>query len=175
MGRKTRSFVVIGLGAFGSVVTQVLARFGNHVLGADKDQRRVAALAEQLPLTVILDATDAGALREAGVDRYDFGRMVSSWQSCSSAVSAPDARLLSGDTDGAAGAASRRSGPSWLIVCLASERTQTLHLCPRIRGSVRTLQIPRPRSSAAGKAPDQAYWNQPMPVAAAAEPRRKST
>ncbi|MFN4062278.1 MAG: potassium channel family protein [Paracoccus hibiscisoli] len=73
MGRKTRSFVVIGLGAFGSVVALELARFGNHVLGIDKDARRVAALAEQLPSSVILDATDEGALREAGVDRYDVG------------------------------------------------------------------------------------------------------
>ena len=73
MARKTRSFVVIGLGAFGSVVALELARFGNQVLGIDKDARRVAALAEQLPSTVILDATDEGALREAGVDRYDVG------------------------------------------------------------------------------------------------------
>lgn len=73
MGRVNRSFVVIGLGAFGSVVALELARFGNHVLGIDKDPRRVAALAEQLPSAVILDATDEGAMREAGVDRYDVG------------------------------------------------------------------------------------------------------
>lgn len=73
MGRQNRSFVVIGLGAFGSVVASELARFGNHVLGIDKDHRRVAALAEQLSRVVILDATDEGALREAGADRYDVG------------------------------------------------------------------------------------------------------
>ncbi|WCR09508.1 TrkA family potassium uptake protein [Paracoccus stylophorae] len=73
MGRQNRSFVVIGLGAFGSVVAAELARFGNRVLGIDKDQRRVAALAEQLSSAVILDATDEGALREAGADRYDVG------------------------------------------------------------------------------------------------------
>jgi trk system potassium uptake protein TrkA len=73
MGKVNRSFVVIGLGAFGSVVATELARFGNQVLGIDKDPRRVAALAEILPATVILDATDEGAMREAGVDRYDVG------------------------------------------------------------------------------------------------------
>ena len=73
MGKVNRSFVVIGLGAFGSVVAAELARFGNQVMGIDKDPRRVAALAEQLPASLILDATDEGALREAGVDRYDVG------------------------------------------------------------------------------------------------------
>lgn len=73
MGRENRSFVVIGLGAFGGVVASELARFGNHVLGIDKDPRRVAVLAEQLSNVVILDASDEGALREAGVDRYDVG------------------------------------------------------------------------------------------------------
>lgn len=73
MGRENRSFVVIGLGAFGGVVASELARFGNHVLGIDKDPRRVAALADQLSNVVILDASDEGALREAGVDRYDVG------------------------------------------------------------------------------------------------------
>lgn len=73
MGKVNRSFVVIGLGAFGSVVAAELARFGNLVMGIDKDPRRVAALAEQLPASLILDATDEGALREAGVDRYDVG------------------------------------------------------------------------------------------------------
>ena len=65
MGKQNRSFVVVGLGSFGSVVASELARFGNRVLGVDKNQRRVAALAEQLSNAVILDATDEGALREA--------------------------------------------------------------------------------------------------------------
>lgn len=73
MGRQHRSFVVIGLGAFGGVVASELARFDNRVLGIDRDHRRVAMLAEQLSNVVILDATDEGALREAGVDRYDVG------------------------------------------------------------------------------------------------------
>lgn len=73
MGRENLSFVVVGLGAFGSVVAAELARFGNRVLGIDKDQRRVGMLADQLTSAVILDATDEGALRDAGVDRYDVG------------------------------------------------------------------------------------------------------
>lgn len=73
MSKENRSFVVIGLGAFGGVIASELARFGNHVLGIDKDQKRAASLAEQLSNVVILDATDEGALREAGVKQYDVG------------------------------------------------------------------------------------------------------
>lgn len=65
------TFAVIGLGAFGSAVATELARFGNHVIGVDIDERRVTALASTLPKTVILDTTDDGALREAGIDNYD--------------------------------------------------------------------------------------------------------
>ncbi|TRW97654.1 TrkA family potassium uptake protein [Paracoccus sp. M683] len=71
MSRRNRSFVVVGLGSFGGVVATELARFGNRVLGIDRDERRVAMLAETLSSVVILDATDEGALREAGVNQYD--------------------------------------------------------------------------------------------------------
>lgn len=71
MSRENRNFVVVGLGSFGSVVASELARFGNRVLGIDNDERRVAAMAERLSSVVILDATDEGALREAGVYQYD--------------------------------------------------------------------------------------------------------
>ena len=73
MVKQSRTFVIVGLGAFGGVVATELARFGNRVLGIDKDHQRVAALAEQLSNVVILDATDEGALREAGAGQYDVG------------------------------------------------------------------------------------------------------
>lgn len=73
VSKENRSFVVIGLGGFGGVVASELARFGNYVLGIDKDPRKVSALAEQLSEAVILDATDETAIREAGVNRFDLG------------------------------------------------------------------------------------------------------
>jgi trk system potassium uptake protein len=71
MAKESRSFAVIGLGAFGSAVASELARFGNHVMGVDLDERRVAQMAPTLSAAVILDTTDEGALREAGIDQYD--------------------------------------------------------------------------------------------------------
>lgn len=66
------TFVVIGLGAFGGMVASELSRFGNHVLGIDTDERRVARFADDLAATAILEASDEMALREAGVDNYDI-------------------------------------------------------------------------------------------------------
>ncbi|MBV7408695.1 TrkA family potassium uptake protein [Maritimibacter sp. DP1N21-5] len=71
MAREERSFAVIGLGAFGGTVALELARFGNHVIGIDADEGHVSRASGVLPATVILDARDELALREAGIDRYD--------------------------------------------------------------------------------------------------------
>lgn len=71
MAKETRSFTVIGLGAFGSAVASELVRFGNQVLGVDTDEKRVAQMSNTLDSCVILDTTDEVALREAGIDQYD--------------------------------------------------------------------------------------------------------
>lgn len=73
MNRKRRSFVVIGLGSFGSTVASELARLGGHVLGIGLDERNVSALADTLSEAIIADGRDEEALREAGVGKYDVG------------------------------------------------------------------------------------------------------
>lgn len=69
--QKSRSFAVIGLGTFGSTVASELARYGNHVLGIDVDERNVSRLADDLAEAIIADGRDEEALREAGVASYD--------------------------------------------------------------------------------------------------------
>jgi K+ transport systems, NAD-binding component len=71
MARGTRTFAVVGLGAFGSTVATELTRFGNRVVGIDIDERRVSQLSSTLSSALIMDATDEAALREAGIDKYD--------------------------------------------------------------------------------------------------------
>jgi trk system potassium uptake protein TrkA len=73
MARKSRSFAVIGLGTFGSTVAKELARFGNHVIGIDINEKLVSAHATDLTQALILDARDDSALREAGIDALDVG------------------------------------------------------------------------------------------------------
>lgn len=71
MSRGSRDTAVIGLGSFGASVARELARFGDHVLGIDEDENRVADLSGDLGRVVIADARDERALAEAGVGEYD--------------------------------------------------------------------------------------------------------
>jgi len=70
---SARTFGVIGLGNFGSTVATELERFGNHVIGVDIDEKRVARHAENLSQAMILDARDDAALREAGLSDCSVG------------------------------------------------------------------------------------------------------
>jgi trk system potassium uptake protein len=69
--QERRSFVVVGLGAFGSTVATALAANGDDVLGIDIDEKRVRQYAEKLAHAVIADARDEDALREAGAGNHD--------------------------------------------------------------------------------------------------------
>ncbi len=71
MASKPRTFCVIGLGNFGSTVATELHRFGNHVIGADLSDTLVSHHADQLNQTMILDARDDMALKEAGIADCD--------------------------------------------------------------------------------------------------------
>ncbi|WP_439523352.1 potassium channel family protein [Marivita sp.] len=66
-----RTFGVVGLGNFGSTVAKELQRFGNHVIGIDISDARVMNLADTLSQTMIVDARDDAALREAGFGDCD--------------------------------------------------------------------------------------------------------
>ncbi|MEZ5930954.1 MAG: TrkA family potassium uptake protein [Alphaproteobacteria bacterium] len=72
MSVAPRSFVVIGLGTFGSTVASELTDYGNPVLGIDIDEQAVADMADVLHETVIADARNEKALREAGVGQCDI-------------------------------------------------------------------------------------------------------
>ncbi len=73
MAKKSRNFVVIGLGTFGGTLARDLQRFGNNVIGIDVDERHVSPFVEDLGQALILDARDDSALREAGIDAVDVG------------------------------------------------------------------------------------------------------
>jgi trk system potassium uptake protein TrkA len=72
MSRKSaRNFAVIGLGTFGTTVATELVRFGNYVLGIDRDEAVVNRKAEILSQAVIADGRDEDAFKELGLDAYD--------------------------------------------------------------------------------------------------------
>ena len=71
--KGSRVFGVVGLGNFGSTVAAELQRFGNHVIGVDIEEARVANHADTLSQAMIVDARDDAALREAGFAECDIG------------------------------------------------------------------------------------------------------
>ncbi len=68
---RSRNFAVIGLGTFGTTVATELMRFGNYVMGIDRDEAAVNRLAEKLSHSVIADGREEDAFRDLGLDGYD--------------------------------------------------------------------------------------------------------
>ena len=64
---KRKQYGVIGLGRFGSAMASTLAELGHDVIGVDGDEERVRQLADVITHAIQLDATDAKALRAAGI------------------------------------------------------------------------------------------------------------
>ena len=71
-GRR-REFVVIGMGRFGKSVATTLVSLGHDVLAIDSDKYRVQELSTELPNIIRLDATNAEALRQVGIENFDTG------------------------------------------------------------------------------------------------------
>jgi trk system potassium uptake protein TrkA len=66
-----KTFVVIGLGRFGSAVATELCSLGHQVLAIDGSEERVQAVANQVTHAVSGDARDPAVLRALGVRNYD--------------------------------------------------------------------------------------------------------
>lgn len=64
---KRQLFGVIGLGRFGSAIATTLAELGHDVIGVDSNEDHVRQMADAIAQAVQLDATDARALRAAGI------------------------------------------------------------------------------------------------------------
>lgn len=64
---KSEMVVVIGLGRFGTAVSEELVALGHEVLGIDSDERLVQAASGVLTSVVQADATDEAVLRQLGV------------------------------------------------------------------------------------------------------------
>ena len=66
-----KTYVVIGLGRFGTAVATELCRLGHEVLAIDGAEDRVQAIADQVTHAVTGDARDPAVLRALGVRNYD--------------------------------------------------------------------------------------------------------
>lgn len=66
-----KSFVVIGLGRFGSNIARALAEKGFEVIVIDTDETEVQEFSEVVSHSFVLDATDEKALKDTGIADVD--------------------------------------------------------------------------------------------------------
>lgn len=66
-----KSFIVIGMGRFGTSLALALQEQGSHVLGIDKDYEIIQHLSEKLTHAVAADASDENVLKSLGVKDFD--------------------------------------------------------------------------------------------------------
>lgn len=66
-----KTFLVIGLGRFGSAVATELCALGNEVMAIDSREELVQAIASQVTHAVTADARDQEVLRELSVRSFD--------------------------------------------------------------------------------------------------------
>lgn len=66
-----KSFIVIGLGRFGTAVAEELASLGHEVLAIDSDESVAQSVAETVTHTIIANAKDEAVLSSVGVRNFD--------------------------------------------------------------------------------------------------------
>ena len=66
-----KSFIVIGLGRFGTAVAEELYSLGHEVLAIDSSESAAQAVAETVTHTIIADAKDEAVLESIGVRNFD--------------------------------------------------------------------------------------------------------
>ena len=66
-----KSFVVIGLGRFGTAVAEELHAHGHEVLAIDRNEGRAQQVAETVTHTIIANAKDEAVLESIGVRNFD--------------------------------------------------------------------------------------------------------
>ena len=65
------TFVVIGLGRFGSAVAEELCALGHQVLAIDTDEKAVQRMADKVTQAVVGDCQDPEVLQMLGVKNMD--------------------------------------------------------------------------------------------------------
>lgn len=68
-----KSYLVVGLGRFGSSVAAKLQELGNEVLVVDENEELVQRLADHVTYAVVGDARDESVLRSLGAENFDCG------------------------------------------------------------------------------------------------------
>ena len=66
-----KTFVVIGLGRFGTALARELSALDHEVIAIDRDEVRVNAIADEVTHAMVADIHDENVLRRLGVAECD--------------------------------------------------------------------------------------------------------
>lgn len=66
-----KTFVVIGLGRFGTAIARELSTLGHEVIAIDRDEAKVNAIADEVTHAMAADIQDENVLRRMGVTECD--------------------------------------------------------------------------------------------------------
>ncbi|MFH1282747.1 MAG: TrkA family potassium uptake protein [bacterium] len=69
---KKKSYVIIGLGTFGSSIARELAAKGEQVLVIDKDEEKVQEIIDAVTQAIVADATDEKSLKSLDIADTDY-------------------------------------------------------------------------------------------------------
>ena len=77
-----KSYIVIGLGRFGSEVARRLCELGCEVLAIDSRSELVQQISPDVTQAVVADARDKGVLKALGAGNFDCGVVAigTAWQ-----------------------------------------------------------------------------------------------
>lgn len=68
---KTKQYIVVGLGRFGSAIAETLCKAGEEVMGVDMDLELVEDMRDKITQAVQMNAMDRDALEALGVRDFD--------------------------------------------------------------------------------------------------------
>ena len=69
--KDAKSYIIIGMGRFGTAVAQKLMDLGHEVLAVDKDEHAVEHVTDVVTHAVIADATEERNLKALGLRNYE--------------------------------------------------------------------------------------------------------
>ncbi|NMD38983.1 MAG: TrkA family potassium uptake protein, partial [Christensenellaceae bacterium] len=69
--KKTKQFLVLGLGSFGNSVAKTICELGHEALAVDGDLEKVERATEFVTQAVQANITDEATLRSMGIRNYD--------------------------------------------------------------------------------------------------------
>ena len=72
MSKEKKSFLIVGLGRFGSSLCEKLVELGQSVIGVDQLAGPVSEMSDKIDVAAQLDVTDESALTKIGAKEVDI-------------------------------------------------------------------------------------------------------